>query len=81
MKKGAGIDLVKLLLYILKHGWLLILCGAIGCGVMYWRTASRQIDTYTASGTMYVYNGNPNMVNYQYASSMDLTSAVQLLDT
>ena len=81
MKKGASIDLVKLALYILKRCWLLILCGLIGFGVMYWNTAYRQADTYTASGTMYVVNGNPNLVNYQYASSSDLSSAVRLMDT
>ena len=30
---------------------------------------------------MYVYNGNPNLINYQYTNSTDLNSAVQLLDT
>ncbi len=79
MKKS--IDLGKLMLFILKNSWLVILCAAICFGVMYWRTASRQVDTYTASGTMYVYNGNPNLVNYQYTSTSDLNSAIQLLDT
>ena len=30
---------------------------------------------------MYVYNGNPNLVNYGYTSTSDLNSAVKLLDT
>ena len=38
-------------------------------------------DTYTAYATMYVLNGNPNLVNYQYANMADLNTAVQLLDT
>lgn len=80
MNKRNSIDLVKLAVYILKRCWLLILCAAIGFGVMYWRV-SRKPDTYTASGTMYVYNGNPNLVNYQYTSISDLSSAVALMDT
>ena len=79
--KTARIDLVKLLFYILKRVWLLILCAAIGAGFMYWRTAYRMKDTYTASGTMYVYNANPNLVNYGYTNTSDLSSAVKLLDT
>ncbi len=75
------IDLVKLLLCLLRRAWIIALCGIIGFSVLYARTSSRQTETYTASGTMYVYNGNPNMVNYQYASLSDLSSAVQLLDT
>ena len=80
-RKTANIDLVKLLFYILKHIWLLILCAAIGAGYMYWRTSYRVRDTYTASGTMYVYNANPNLVNYGYTNASDLSSAVKLLDT
>ena len=64
-QKRNQIDLVKLALYILKRCWLLILCAAIGFGVMYWR-ASRRPDTYTSSGTMYIVNANPNLVNYGY---------------
>ena len=79
-KQGGSIDLVRLAIYILKRCWLLIICAAVGFGFMYWQT-SRQPATYTASGTMYVYNGNPNLVNYQYTSISDLNSAVALLDT
>ena len=79
--KSIQIDLVKLIVYVLKRVWLVILCAAIGFGAFYWLASSKQVDTYTASGTMYVYNGNPNLVNYQYTSSTDLNSAVQLLDT
>ena len=77
----TSIDLVKMAFYILKRCWLLLICGAIGFGIFYWNTAVRQKDTYTASGTMYVYNGNPNLVNYQYTSTSDLNSAVKLMDT
>ena len=80
-KHTVRIDLVKLLKYILKHCWLIILCGAIGFGYMYWSASKNRVDTYTASGTMYVYNANPNLVNYGYTSTSDLNSAVQLLDT
>ena len=76
-----SIDLIKLLKYYLKSWWLILLCAAIGFGYMYWSTSRNQVDTYTASGTMYVYNGNPNLVNYGYTSTSDLNSAVKLLDT
>lgn len=76
-----SIDIMKLIIYVLKRCWVIILCAAIGFGYMYWRTAYRTIDTYTASGTMYVYNANPNLVNYGYTSTSDITSAVKLIDT
>ena len=75
------IDLVKFLKYIWKHIWIPILLAVIGFAVLYWQAAFRTLRTYTASGTMYVYNGNPNLMNYQYTSSSDLDSAVQLIDT
>ena len=81
MKKGFRIDLVRLMIYILKRIWLVILCMVIAAGFMYWRGNRNHVDTYTASGTMYVNNSNPNMINYQYASSSDITSAVMLIDT
>ena len=81
MRKGVRIDLVRLMMYILKRVWLVILCMAIGAGFMYWRGNRNHVDTYTAFGTMYVNNSNPNLINYQYASSSDITSAVMLIDT
>ena len=75
------IDLIKLIRFVLKRIWVLILCAAIGFGLRYWQTTHRMPTTYTASGTMYVYNSNPNLVNYQYATAMDLDSAVKLIDT
>ncbi len=81
MNKRTSIDLVKLAKFIVKRWWLLLACAAIGFGAMYWNTAYRGVDTYTSSGTLYVYNGNPNVINYQYTSSSDLSSAVKLLDT
>ena len=78
--RDASIDLVMLMLYLLKRCWLIILCATVGFGFMYWR--SLQVgDTYTASGTMYVYNANPNLINYGYTNVTDLNSAVQLVDT
>jgi len=75
------IDLVKLGRYILKRWWLLFLCAVIGFLTFFWMATNNQVDTYTATGTMYVYNANPNLINYQYTNSTDLNSAVQLLDT
>ena len=64
--KSAQIDLIKLLFYILKRSWIIAFCAIIGFLGFYWRTAYRMPDTYTATGTMYVLNGNPNIINYQY---------------
>ena len=75
------IDLLKLCMYLLKRCWLIVLCAAIGFFVGYRQASRHRVETYTASGTMYVYNGNPNLINYQYTSASDLYSAVQLLDT
>ena len=74
------IDLIKLIRFVLKYIWIVIICAAIGFGVMYQRAAKRP-DTYTSSGTMYVVNANPNQVNYGYVNGSDLTSAVQLIET
>ena len=78
-KQKSSINLIKLALYILKRIWLVIICAAIGFYVMYSR-ASKAVDTYTASGTMFVTNSNPNLINYGYASTSDISSAVQLVN-
>lgn len=75
------INLKKLFFYILKRAWLIAVCAVIGFAGMYYYTQYYKTDTYTAFATMYVLNGNPNLVNYQYANANDLNSAVQLLDT
>ena len=79
--RTVKIDLVKLIKYVMKRCWLLIICAVLGFGAMYIYTTRLMPDTYTASGTMYVNNGNPNMEQYQYTNSNDLDSAVQLIDT
>ena len=61
-KQRTNINLVKLAFYILKRIWVVILCAAIGFGFLYWRT-SKTPNTYTASGTMFITNSNPNLVN------------------
>ena len=75
------IDVKKLFLFLLKHLWIILLCAGIGFGWLFVKTAYYTKDTYTASATMYVINGNPNLVNYQYTNVNDLNSAVALLDT
>ncbi len=79
--KAMRIDLSKLARYIFRWIWLIILCGAVGFAGMYYYAVHFTTDTYSASGTLYVFNGNPNLVNYQYTNTTDLESAVQLLDT
>ena len=43
--KVFRIDLVKLILYVLKRIWVLILCASIGFGIRYWQTVYRMPDT------------------------------------
>lgn len=79
--RAQKVNLVKLVLYILKRIWLVIICAGIGFAGMYSYTRFYKKDTYTASATMYVLNGNPNVVNYQYMNANDLSSAMMLVDT
>lgn len=81
MGNAQKIDIKKLAAFLLKRCWIIILCAVIGFTGLYCYTKYYQKDTYTAYATMYVLNGNPNLVNYQYANANDLNSAVQLLDT
>ena len=80
-RKVLKIDLTKLIVFVLKRCWLIVLCTELGFAAMYIRTTRFMPDTYTASGTMYVNNGSPNIVNYQYTNTSDLDSAVKLIDT
>ncbi len=80
-KQRTSIDLIKLTKFILMNCWLVLICAAIGFGFMYLEVQNNSVATYTASGTMYVYNANPNLVNYGYTNTSDLSSAVKLLDT
>lgn len=75
------IDFMRLFRYMLKHIWLPILCAVIGFAGMYYYYDHRTVDTYTASATMYVSNGNPNAINYQYTTMSDMSAAVMLVDT
>ena len=43
---------------------------------MYWRSLKTG-DTYTASGTMFVTNSNPNLINYGYTNVSDLSSTIE----
>lgn len=79
--ESRKVDIKKLFFFVVKRIWLLIICAGIGFAGMYYYTNNYLPDTYTAYATMYVLNGNPNLVNYQYANSSDLSTAVQLLDT
>lgn len=74
------IDLVKLAKHLLKHCWLIIVCAVVGFVGMTAYAGRNKTDMYTASATLYVYNSNPNLVNYSYINVSDMNSAVQLLD-
>ena len=75
-KRNSAIDLIKLIKFFLKYCWLILLCAVVGFGYMYYNATKNKVVTYTASGTMYIYNGNPNVINYGYTSTSDLNSAV-----
>ena len=79
--KTFRIDIKKLTVFLVKNCWLIIIFAVIGFAGLYGYTRFYQEDTYSAYATMYVLNGNPNLVNYQYTNSSDLNSALQLLDT
>lgn len=74
-------DIVKILMYILKRAWVVVLCAELGFGALYFYTTRFIPETFTSSGRMYVNNGNPNLSEYQYTNSGDLNSAVQLINT
>ncbi len=80
-KRVNSIDLGKLMMYVLKRLWLVVICAELCFGLAYYQTAFRTNDTFTASGTMYVNNGNPSLENYQYTNASDLNTARQLIDT
>ena len=82
MKKNKNqIDLVKMLLYIVRNVWLVVLCAEIGFGAFYMYVTRRLPETYTAAGTMYVSSYNPNMIDEEYMKSGDLSSSSQLIKT
>ena len=58
---NSGIFLQKSVVFNIQ----MCLCAAIGFAAMYYYATYKVPDTYTASATMYVYNGNPNIINYQ----------------
>ena len=80
-RRTNRIDYTKMAMFILKRAWLLIFCAELGFAVMYYRSTRMTPETYTASGTIYVNNGSDNLTDYQYTSSYDLNSAVQLTKT
>ena len=80
-RRANRIDFVKLMLYILKRAWFVVLCAELGFAGMYYRSTRMVPETYTASGTIYVNNGAANLADYQYTSAYDLNSALQLTKT
>ena len=47
--QSVRIDLVKLITYLLKRCWIIILCAAIGFFAMYEYTSLQKVDTYTTT--------------------------------
>ena len=80
-RKVVRIDIVKIIVYILQRLWFAVLCAELGFAAFYMYTTHYVQETYTAHGTMYVNNGNPNLNDYQYTSQGDLNSAIQLIKT
>lgn len=86
MKKTAKIDLVKLLIYILKKAWVIVLCAELGFGLLYLYT-TRASDTFSNKGTMYISNGEYPTGNEEtdddhtkYVSSTDLEAGESLVN-
>ena len=73
------IDTTRLLQFILRYVWLPILCAVIGFSGTYYYYNEIAENTYTASATMYVFNGNPNAINYQYASTSDISAGASIV--
>lgn len=81
LRMEETIDLLKLFKYFLKRAWIIAICAVIGFGGLYYKTEYMQKNMYTAQATLYVYNANPNAVNYQYTNTGDLQTAAKLVDT
>ena len=84
MKESSAGKSDRIGIFILKRCWVVILCAAIGFGLTYLliqnRTGQDITLGYRASGTMYVYSENPNLVNYGYVSSSGLSATENLMD-
>ncbi len=80
-RRANRIDIVKLMLYVLKRAWFVVLCAELGFAGMYYHSTRMVPETYTASGTIYVNNGSANLADYQYTNSSDLNAAYQLTKT
>lgn len=76
-----SLDFIKLGWYILKRIWLPILFALVGFLAMAWYAINMIPDTYTTSATLYVYNANPSLINYQYADSGSIAAANKLIET
>ena len=86
MKRTGKIDITKLLKYMLKKSWFIVLCTALGFGLFYLISTRYYPDTFTASGTLYVSNGDyasseesDENTPKQYVSAGDLEAGVGLL--
>lgn len=76
-QKRSQIDFVKMLMYIVKRLWIVVLCGELGLWGFYLYTMNFLEDTYTASGTMYVNNES----EYKSSDGGDLDSNTRLIKT
>ena len=87
MKKTAKIDLIKLLSYILKKLWVVVLCAELGFALLY-LYSTRSPNTYSTRGTMYISNGVYTSDGQeadtsgpkQYVSSTDLEAGESLVN-
>ena len=79
-KKAIRIDLVKLILYILERAWIIAFCAELGFGAMFWYANHSSSDTFTASGTLYVTNGEVTGDRFHLSEKADFEAALALID-
>ena len=75
--KKNQVDLSKMLIYILKRLWVVVLCAELGLWGYYLYAMEYVQDTYTAFGTMYVNNES----EYKNSDGGDLDSNARLIKT
>jgi len=75
--KKSPIEFVKMIVFILKRLWVVVLCAELGLWGVYLYTMNFLQDSYTASGTMYVNNES----EYKNSEGGDLDSTSRLIKT
>ena len=75
--KKSPIEFIKMMAFIMKRLWVVVLCAELGLWGIYLYTMNFLQDSYTASGTMYVNNES----EYKDSEGGDLDSTSRLIKT